>query len=341
MKKGNIIEIEGIERNSILVCTAIFSEESREKGFFLIGDNTNSDDINVLGYRYLDKTSDLINSISHLDQNQFYTSIKYDTLQIPLQILSNNYKVVGSTNLHPDFYPRPNYRRTIQNIQEIESVVKDRLSKKGIVGSIDKTEYNSYPLSEIQDNQTMKIIIITGPPYSGKGTQCDELVKEYELAHISTGEHIRKEKDTKSELGKIMSDYDVKGELVPDEIMKRLLKKLIKEHENNSGIILDGYPRTIPQVKDLIEVLTERDLSIDTIINIEVPTDELLNRAKKRAETSTREDDKNPETHYKRIRVFEEQTKPTIEYMKKEFTVNTFDGLGTVEEITERIKASM
>ena len=187
----------------------------------------------------------------------------------------------------------------------------------------------------------MNFSIITGPPYSGKGTQCDELVKAYGLIHISTGEHIRKEKDNKTELGEIMSDYDEKGELVPDEIMRQLLDKLIEENKHALGIILDGYPRTIPQVHDLVTVLKSKNILIEHIINIEVPTDELLKRAKKRAETSTREDDKNPETHYKRIRVFEKQTKPTIEYMKREFTVNTFDGLGTIEEIAERIKASM
>lgn len=187
----------------------------------------------------------------------------------------------------------------------------------------------------------MKVIVITGPPYSGKGTQCDELVKEYGLTHISTGEHIRKEKDQQSEIGRTMSDYDERGELVPDEIMKQLIEKLIEENKDATGIILDGYPRTIPQVHDLVNVLDSRNITIEIILNIEVPSDELLKRAKKRAETSTREDDKNPETHYKRIRVFEEQTIPTIEYMKKEFKVNTFDGLGTIEEITERIKASM
>lgn len=187
----------------------------------------------------------------------------------------------------------------------------------------------------------MKFVIITGPPYSGKGTQCDELVKEYGLTHISTGEHIRSEKENQSELGIIMSDYDERGELVPDSIMKKLLDKLIEENIDASGIILDGYPRTIPQVNDLVNVLESKHIQIENIINIEVPNDELIKRAKKRAETSTREDDKNPETHYKRIRVFEKQTKPTIEYMKKEFKVNTFDGLGTIEEITERIKASM
>ena len=87
---------------------------------------------------------------------------------------------------------------------------------------------------------------------------------------------------------------------------------------------MDGYPRTIAQVNDLVNLLKSYKIEIDNIINIEVPNDELLKRAKKRAETSTREDDKNPETHYKRIRVFEEQTKPTIDYMKKKFKAENF-----------------
>jgi len=344
MEIGDIIEIEGARTKANLICTAILNEDLNEYGFFLIADNSfneNENELCVLGYKYLDTKSDLINSISHLDKTQFYTSIKYDLLQIPIQLLSENSKTIGSVNLHPKFYPRPNYRRTIQELSKIEEVQSERLKKKGTVSNLDNTIYNAYPINEITLNSSMNIIVITGPPYSGKGTQCDELVKDHDLIHISTGDHIRKEKENQTELGKIMSDYDEKGELVPDEIMKKLLDKLFEENKHASGIILDGYPRTIPQVEDLIEVLSERELSISSIINIEVPTDELLIRAKKRAETSTREDDKNPETHYKRIRVFEELTKPTIDYMKKKFEVNTFDGLGTIEEITERIKASM
>ena len=158
---------------------------------------------------------------------------------------------------------------------------------------------------------------------------------------ISTGEQIRREKQNKSTLGQIMSDYDEKGELVPDNTMKLLLEKIIQDNLKSNGIILDGYPRTIAQIDDLVSVLKSYKIEIDNIINIEVPNDELLKRAKKRAETSTREDDKNPETHYKRIRIFEEQTKPTIDYMKEKFKVNTFSGLGKVEEITKRIKASI
>lgn len=183
----------------------------------------------------------------------------------------------------------------------------------------------------------MKFIIITGPPYSGKGTQCNELVKTFGLTHLSTGEHIRKEKENETDLGLIMSKYEEKGELVPDQIMQQLLGKLIDENIDSKGILLDGFPRTIPQVNDLINLLKSKGLAVDKVLNIEVPKEELLKRAAKRAETSMREDDKNLETHYKRISVFEEQTKPTIEFMKREFEVITFDGVGKVDEITRNI----
>jgi|GEM_PF-68827 len=342
MKKGDIIEVSDGNTKSNLICSGIV--ESEQNGFFMLIDDFikyDKEKVFLLGHKHLDKTSDLVNSVSHFDKSQFYTSIKYDVLLIALELLDGNYSLIDSVKLHPKFFPRPNFSRTIQNLNQIKETISERIKKKGSVSKLDNTVYNSYPLSEILSSKTMKFIVITGPPYSGKGTQCEELVKQYGLTHISTGDHIRKEKEKQSEIGKTMLDYDERGELVPDSIMKQLLNKLIEENKNASGIILDGYPRTIPQVKDLVSVLQANDIEIHNIINIEVSTDELLTRAKKRAETSTREDDKNPETHYKRIRVFEKQTKPTIEYMKKEFVVNTFDGLGTIEEITKRIKASM
>ena len=342
MKKGDIIEIKNDGNSSVIICLGLIEKE--QNGFFLLVDSSiqyNKNNLHILGYKHLDKTSDLVNSVSHFDETQFYTSIKYDTFLISQKLLSGNYKIIDSVDLNPKFYPRSNFNQRIQNLNQISDTLNERITKKGSSSKLDNTVYNSYPLKEITIDIMMKFIVITGPPYSGKGTQCEELVKEYGFTHISTGEHIRSEKEKKSTLGQIMSDYDEKGELVPDNTMKLLLEKILQDNLKAKGIILDGYPRTIAQVNDLVNVLKSYKIEIDNIINIEVPNDELLKRAKKRAETSTREDDKNPETHYKRIRVFEEQTKPTIEYMKKEFKVNTFNGLGKIEEITKRIKASI
>ncbi|OOV19080.1 nucleoside monophosphate kinase [Flavobacterium sp. LM4] len=187
----------------------------------------------------------------------------------------------------------------------------------------------------------MEILIITGPPYSGKGTQCEILKKELKFEHISTGDRCRLEKQNETEIGRIMCEYEEKGDLVPDSIMKNLFSKILDENISNKGIILDGYPRTNAQVNDLLELIESKDLKIGKVININVPKLELLKRAKKRAETSDRKDDKDAEIHIKRIEVFEDSTRPAIEYMKYKLNVLTFDGLGTIDEITNRVKASL
>lgn len=187
----------------------------------------------------------------------------------------------------------------------------------------------------------MEVLIITGPPYSGKGTQCEILTDQLDFVHISTGDRCRLEKRNETEIGKIMSEYEEKGDLVPDSIMKDLFSKILDENSSREGIILDGYPRTKPQVDDLIELVESKELKIGKVLNIDVPKTELLTRARRRAETSDRKDDKDPKIHTKRIDVFEESTRPAIEYMKSKMRVLTFDGLGTIDEITTRIKASL
>lgn len=187
----------------------------------------------------------------------------------------------------------------------------------------------------------MEILIITGPPYSGKGTQCEILKDELKFEHISTGDRCRLEKQNETEIGKIMSRYEEKGDLVPDTIMKDLFSNILDENITANGIILDGYPRTEPQVNDLLELVKSKNFKIGKVINIDVPKEELLKRAKKRAETSNRKDDKDANIHLKRIEVFENSTRPAIEYMKSKIKVLTFDGMGTIEEITKRIKDSL
>jgi len=183
----------------------------------------------------------------------------------------------------------------------------------------------------------MKVLVITGPPYSGKGTQCVLVEKTTGYKHISTGDCIRTEKENNTEIGKIVQDFDERGLLVPDEVMKDLLTQIIAENLKEKGIILDGYPRTTPQVDTLIRVLENKDKQINQVININVPKEELLKRAKERAKTSTRIDDKNEQTHIKRITIFEEETRPAIEYFRTKVTVNDVNGMGTIEETKEKI----
>lgn len=187
----------------------------------------------------------------------------------------------------------------------------------------------------------MDILVITGPPYSGKGTQCEILKDFLGYVHVSTGDRCRLEKANNTEVGKIMCLYEEKGDLVPDSVMKKMFGQIIDENLTQNGIILDGFPRTIPQVDDLIELVISKGLKISRVINIEVPKEELLKRANKRAETSTRKDDKDAQIHLKRLEVFEAITRHSIDYMKTKLTVSSFDGLGNIQEITNKIKKSL
>jgi adenylate kinase len=183
----------------------------------------------------------------------------------------------------------------------------------------------------------MEILIITGPPYSGKGTQCEILKTSLGFNHISTGDRIRKEKEEKTSIGILMTEYEENGSLVPDEIMQELLGKIMDENSGTKGIILDGYPRTKSQVDTIVNLLAEKKTDVNVVINIAVPKNELLNRAMKRAENSTRKDDLNSDIHVKRIEIFETETRPSIEYMRDKFNVVDIDGLGTIENITSAI----
>ena len=183
----------------------------------------------------------------------------------------------------------------------------------------------------------MEILILTGPPYSGKGTQCELLKTGLGFIHISTGDRIRKEKENKTQLGNLMTEYEENGNLVPDEIMKESIGRIIDENRNEKGIILDGYPRTKSQVDTIYQLLNEKKLDVKSIINIDVPKVELLSRARKRAENSNRKDDLNADTHLKRIEIFETETRPAIEYMQSKFKVVNIDGLGTIENISKKI----
>jgi len=183
----------------------------------------------------------------------------------------------------------------------------------------------------------MEVLIITGPPYSGKGTQCEKLKTILGFNHISTGDRIRKEKEENTPIGKVMRSYEESGQLVPDEIMEQLIEQIIDENLQAKGIILDGYPRTKSQVNTIANILATKKLTVKSVINIDVPKEELLIRAKKRAEGSNRKDDQNAEVHRKRIEIFEQETRPAIVFMKEKFKVAEIDGLGTIEVISKAI----
>jgi len=180
-------------------------------------------------------------------------------------------------------------------------------------------------------------IIMCGAPGCGKGTQSDLIVEKYSLKHLSTGDLLRKEIENKTLLGKEAESYISKGNLVPDEMIIKILTSNIEaQDENNNGVILDGFPRTVAQAVALEELLNKLNKKSTVLIDIQVDNHELINRLLKRGETSGRSDD-NLETIKKRLDVYLEKTKPVSNYYKQLNKYATVDGMGEVTEIFDRI----
>lgn len=187
----------------------------------------------------------------------------------------------------------------------------------------------------------MKNIIIFGAPGSGKGTQSDLLIKKYHLNHISTGDVLRTEMKNNTELGQTAKQYIDKGQLVPDSLIIDMLASVYDTFgETHEGVIFDGFPRTIPQAEALKEMLAQRGHAIYAMIALDVPTDELVKRLLLRGQQSGRSDD-NEETINQRLKVYNNQTAPLIEWYDSEGLYHHIDGLGDVERIFQDICAVM
>ena len=180
---------------------------------------------------------------------------------------------------------------------------------------------------------TMKNIVIFGAPGSGKGTQSDLLIKKYGFGHISTGDVLRAEIKSGTELGKTAKGYIDNGQLIPDELMVSILASVYDSFgADHAGVIFDGFPRTIAQAEALKAMLAERGHSVAAMVELDVPEDELMARLIKRGQESGRSDD-NEETIKKRLDVYHNQTSPLIEWYEKEGIRNHINGLGELDRI--------
>ncbi len=179
-------------------------------------------------------------------------------------------------------------------------------------------------------------LIICGAPGSGKGTQSDFIVEKYKLTHLSTGDLLRAETASGSELGKTINAYISEGNLIPDDMMIELLMQKIKNEPETNGFILDGFPRTVAQAEAFERIMAEQGHKTDLLIDLKVERDELVNRLLKRGETSGRSDD-NLATITKRLEVYEEKTRPVSDFYQKLGKYAAIDGMGDLQEIFGRI----
>lgn len=182
----------------------------------------------------------------------------------------------------------------------------------------------------------MFVLLLMGAPGSGKGTQAIFLSEKLGIPTISTGEILRKELESASPLGEEIRSFLDSGNLVPDEIIVNVVNKRLKENDCNSGFILDGYPRTFNQALALDTFLEGLSLAINRVISLEVPDQELIERILNRSKESARTDD-NEIIIKRRLKLFHEETKKTIDYYANKKIVSFVDGCLEVNKVRDII----
>ena len=193
-----------------------------------------------------------------------------------------------------------------------------------------------YVLDEPKDKH-MKYYILFGPPGAGKGTQATAMVEKYNLHHISTGALLRKEIAAGTELGLKAKSLIEAGALVPDEVVEGMIESEFKTVTGVDGFLLDGFPRTIAQAEALDAILDRNGEKVTSIVSIMIPDEMIIERISHRAAIEGRADDADVSIIKNRIDTYHNQTEPLIDYYRKAGTYNEIDGVGTIEEVRDRI----
>ena len=184
----------------------------------------------------------------------------------------------------------------------------------------------------------MTNLVLFGPPGAGKGTQASILKDKYGLIHISTGDVFRENIKKETTLGRHAKSYMEKGQLVPDNITIKMLEAEVDNNTGAKGFIFDGFPRTSAQADALAELLAEKRTGISAMIALEVDDKILIERLLKRGETSGRADDADESIIKNRIKVYYDETEILKKYYQQRGKYYGINGVGEVEEITERIR---
>jgi adenylate kinase len=210
-------------------------------------------------------------------------------------------------------------------------------------------------------------LVLLGPPGAGKGTQAGRLVDDFGLPYYSTGIILREAVDAESDLGREAKRYMDRGELVPDEVISRVISERLESGEAEEGFLLDGFPRTIGQAEMLEETLDGRGRSLTAALLIDTPDDEVIRRLSGRrtcvknghvyhvefdppknkgvcdqdGSRLVQRDDDKPETVRKRLEVYHRETEPLIDWYEDRGLLRRFEGTRTPEEVHSRIRATL
>lgn len=180
-------------------------------------------------------------------------------------------------------------------------------------------------------------ILILGAPGAGKGTQAKRIAEVLQIPAISTGAIFRQNMKDRTELGQKAQSYMDAGEFVPDSVTNPMVKARLSAPDVAGGFLLDGYPRTIDQAFYLRDALAATGRELDLVLEIAVELDEVVQRLLKRAEIEGRADDTEPVIR-RRLEVYKEQTEPMVTYYADQDKLVQVDGIGTVDEVWERIR---
>jgi adenylate kinase len=183
-------------------------------------------------------------------------------------------------------------------------------------------------------------LILMGPPGAGKGTQAKYVAARFGIPAISTGDIFRANVSRGTQLGVEAKKYMDAGEYVPDEVTNRMVRNRIDEPDAEPGFLLDGYPRTLAQVEELDGMIGHTGHKLDAVVVLTVDEEEVVQRLLRRAQVEGRADD-TEEVIRRRQEVYAEQTEPLIGVYRGRGILHEVDGMGEVDEVTERIFAEI
>ena len=186
------------------------------------------------------------------------------------------------------------------------------------------------------DTPAARRLLIVGPPGAGKGTQAARIAEALGIPAISTGDIFRANVSGQTELGVLAKSYMDKGEYVPDSVTNDMVRSRLAEDDATGGFLLDGYPRTLPQVDALDAVLTDLGASLDAVLLLEVDNDAVVERLVARGAEQGRSDD-TEETIRRRLEVYAEQTAPLIDVYEQRGLVRRVDGMASIDEVTASV----